>query len=361
MSFKYHSSNSSPKINAIDLFCGVGGLTYGLTRAGIKVKAGMDVDPNCRFAFESNNAAKFLLSDVSLTKSSELKEILKGSATTLLAGCAPCQPFSTYSRSGRNRNYHKQWPLLLHFGRLVSEVRPTLITIENVPQIKDHEVFLRFLDMLDGYFFWWSIVDCSALGVPQTRKRLVLIGSTLGSDKLELATSSNSNVTVRETIGHLRSLAAGEQDPNDALHAAPSLSSINLQRIKASIPGGSWKNWPESLRSKCHTKQTGQTYPSVYGRMEWDRPSPTITTQCFGYGNGRFGHPEQNRAISLREAAMLQTFPENYKFVESPCEVKFNRLGRLIGNAVPVNLGHAIGTTLLDHVRHYNNLNRVKS
>jgi DNA (cytosine-5)-methyltransferase 1 len=156
--------------------------------------------------------------------------------------------------------------------------------------------------------------------------------------------------TVRQAISALPRLNAGECHPDDSLHMASSLSELNLLRIKASRPGGTWRDWPEELKATCHKKNSGTTYPSVYGRMEWDRPAPTITTQCFGYGNGRFGHPEQDRAISLREAAILQTFPANYKFAPSDTIIKFNKMGRLIGNAVPVRLGEVIAQSLIAHV-----------
>ncbi len=341
------------KIQAVDLFCGVGGLTHGMIRAGIKVRAGVDIDCHCKFSFEANNDAKFIEADVAKLQAEVVQRLFRGERLTLLAGCAPCQPFSTYSRSGRNQNYESQWPLLRQFGRLVSEVQPTFITMENVPQLVDHEVFQSFLVALNGYSLWWKVIDCTAFGIPQTRKRLVLLGSKLGPEKLELAETFNSVVTVRETLAHLQPVSAGESDPNDPLHVAPSLSAVNLERIRASAPGGTWRDWPPRLRAKCHLKATGQTYPSVYGRMEWDKPSPTITTQCFGFGNGRFGHPEQDRAITLREAAMLQTFPENYQFVASATEVRFNRLGRLIGNAVPVTLGEEIANALIKHANHY--------
>jgi DNA (cytosine-5)-methyltransferase 1 len=159
--------------------------------------------------------------------------------------------------------------------------------------------------------------------------------------------------TVRNSIFHLPKLKAGETDRNDPWHTASSLSELNLRRIKASKPGGTWRDWDKSLLAKCHRKISGQTYPSVYGRMEWDSPCPTITTQCFGYGNGRFGHPEQDRAISLREAAILQTFPSDYKFLPSGEKASFYKLGRLIGNAVPVKMGKVIAQSLLEHLRKY--------
>lgn len=339
-----------PKIKAVDLFCGVGGLTHGLTKGGIEVVTGVDVDPTCRFPFETNNSAEFVEHDVASLESDTVARWFGNAELRLLTGCAPCQPFSTYSRSGRNKQYHAQWPLVLSFGRLVRDIQPELIAMENVPQLVDHPVFQDFLDSLQGYAKWWSVVDCSSFGVPQTRKRLVLLASKIGSDNLELLPSEGDSATVRKTIKDLPPISAGECHPDDSLHAASSLSKLNLQRIRASKPGGTWRDWPPHLLAACHKKSSGATYPSVYGRMEWDKAAPTITTQCFGYGNGRFGHPEQDRAISLREAAMLQTFPRDYAFVPEGEQIKFNKIGKLIGNAVPVRLGEVIADRLVSHV-----------
>lgn len=343
-------NESTPRIVGVDLFCGVGGLTHGLVRGGIQVAAGVDIDASCRYPFEANNSAVFLERDVAKLKAEEISRYYDGADLTLLAGCAPCQPFSTYSRSGRNSEYESQWPLVMAFGRLAKRIKPDLITMENVPQLADHAVFEQFLNSLTGYKKWWSVVECTSIGVPQTRKRLVLLASRLGREGLELTATDSPDRSVRETIASLAPLKAGQSHPSDPLHMAPSLSPLNLQRIKASRPGGTWRDWPPELQATCHKKTTGATYPSVYGRMEWDRPAPTITTQCFGYGNGRFGHPEQDRAISLREAAMLQTFPESYAFVPPGEPVKFNKMGRLIGNAVPVRLGEVIAHSLIKHV-----------
>lgn len=342
---------ANPRITAVDLFCGVGGLTQGLVRGGVQVAAGVDIDPSCRYPFEENNSAIFLERDVDRLDAAEVSNFFVGGDVSLLAGCAPCQPFSTYSRSGRNGDYESQWPLVLAFGRLVKRVKPDLITMENVPQLVDHAVFAQFLRDLRGYKTWWALVDCKSFGIPQTRKRLVLLASRLGDEGLWLQPMDDQEMTVRKAIGALPAIRAGERDPSDALHVAPSLSEINLHRIRASRPGGTWRDWPAELQAACHRKTSGATYPSVYGRMEWDKPGPTITTQCFGYGNGRFGHPEQDRAISLREAAILQTFPPEYRFAPNGAAIKFSRMGRLIGNAVPVRLGEVIAGSLIAHVQ----------
>lgn len=342
--------SSSSEITAVDLFCGVGGLTHGLRRGGINVAAGIDIDAECAHAYEANNGASFIQQDVATLDVVSVKRLLGLSRFTLLAGCAPCQPFSTYSRSGRGRQHAKEWPLLLDFGQLVQDVQPDLVTMENVPQILDDEVFDGFLERLSGYHTSWSIVECAAYGIPQTRKRLVLFASKLGCEPITLTAPDGPPASVKDVIGDLPAIEAGERSRNDPLHVASKLSTLNLARIRASVPGGTWRDWPTSLLADCHRRSTGATYPSVYGRMRWDRPAPTITTQCFGYGNGRFGHPEQDRAISLREAAMLQTFPQDYSFVPPGGTIRFNRLGRMIGNAVPVRLGELIAQALVRHV-----------
>lgn len=338
---------TTAEIGAIDLFCGVGGLTHGLQRAGVEVLAGIDIDPACRYPYEANNTAQFILKSVADLKASDLEDLWADSQLRLLAGCAPCQPFSTYSRSGRSERSSEDWQLVAEFGRLVKESQPDYVTMENVPQLEGHAVFQDFLSWFKGYETSWNVIDCTTIGVPQTRSRLVFVASKHGPVAFPPA-SSESTKTVRDAIGRLPAIKAGGVDEKDHLHRAPRLSPKNLQRIRASKPGGTWRDWPEELRAACHQRESGGTYPSVYGRMAWDEPSPTITTQCFGYGNGRFGHPEQDRAISLREAAMLQTFPRKYKFVESAEDVRFNRLGRLIGNAVPVRLGEVVGQALID-------------
>ena len=121
--------------------------------------------------------------------------------------------------------------------------------------------------------------------------------------------------------------------------------------MEHSVPDGSWRDWPEELIADCHKKVQGSTYSSVYGRMSWNKPSPTITTQFYGFGNGRFGHPDQNRAISLREGAILQTFDETYKFAPDARSINFRTLGRMIGNAVPVRLGQVVGQSIVEHIK----------
>lgn len=339
------------QIAAVDLFCGVGGLTHGLTRAGVNVRLGVDLDPACRFPMEANNAAKFMEADVSEIMPSDILTAFEDTDITLMAGCAPCQPFSSYSQSARKKGPHDDWKLLMSFSKLVLSVRPKLVTMENVPPLRKQQIFKDFVADLHGagYHVDFEVVDGRDIGLPQRRQRLVLIASLLGP--ITIPEVAKPPVTVRDAISQLPPIAAGASDPSDTLHASASLSELNLERIRHSKPGGTWRDWPEDLVAACHSRASGSTYPSVYGRMEWDQPAPTMTTQCYGFGNGRFGHPEQDRAISLREAAMLQSFPETYAFVPDDTRVNFNTLGRMIGNAVPVMLGEFIGEILVEHVQ----------
>jgi len=343
--------SAESQIVAVDLFCGVGGLTHGLTKAGVKVGLGVDLDPECRFPMETNNAAKFLEADVANLLPSDVLEAFGDAQITLLAGCAPCQPFSSYAQSVKRDAPHGDWELLRSFSKLVLAVRPTLVTMENVPPLLKQQIFKDFVGDLHkaGYHVDFKVVDGREIGLPQRRQRLVLVASLLGP--ILIPDAAKPPATVRDTIAELPPLSAGSSDPYDPLHAAASLSELNLARIRHSKPGGTWRDWPSELISACHVRRTGATYPSVYGRMAWDAPAPTMTTQCYGFGNGRFGHPEQDRAISLREAAMIQSFPKDYAFIPDGARVNFNTLGRMIGNAVPVLLGEFIGEILVAHVK----------
>ena len=342
----------SKKIACVDLFCGAGGLTHGFVLEGIPVVAGIDMDPACRFPYEANNdQAKFVERDISQVSANELNKLFGDADLKILAGCAPCQPFSTYAQRYELDGKDGKWGLLYHFARLAEQTNPDVITMENVPTVAKHVVFHDFVDTLKrlGYKVWFDVVDSSKYGVPQMRRRMVLLASKYGEIKMIEPTHPKPS-TVRQAIGRLRSLQAGEAASRDRLHASSSLSEKNLKRIRASKPGGTWRDWPDHLVADCHRAESGRTYPGVYGRMEWDKPAPTMTTQCYGFGNGRFGHPEQDRAISLREAAILQSFPRDYVFVPNDGEVSFTALGRLIGNAVPVALGRAIAKSIDVHL-----------
>lgn len=342
---------------AVDLFCGIGGLTKGLSLAGIDVAAGFDVDESCRFAYEKNNHAAFICEDIMNVEAEEIMKYYQGAEIKILVGCAPCQPFSRYSSRYRKEGHHdEKWKLLYSFSYLVKECAPDVVSMENVPNLRDEVVFFDFVDTLQelGYCVDYQVVNCMQYGVPQNRKRLVLLASKLGEIHLIPPMYNKKNYrTVWMAIGHLPAIKDGEICESDMMHRSSRLSAINRKRIEQSVPGGTWREWDEELRLDCHKKNSGRTYPSVYGRMKWEQPSPTITTQFYGYGNGRFGHPEQNRAISLREGAILQSFPEDYIFVDKEHPPKKRELGTHIGNAVPVELGKAIGVSICQHLEKF--------
>jgi len=345
----------------VDLFCGIGGLTHGLELAGLNVVAGFDIDSTCKYAYEVNNNAVFIESDISELTTEEITRHYAKECIRILVGCAPCQPFSKYTNRYRKGDYKQQceknygkWQLLESFSQKIEAILPDIVSMENVPELICTDVFKRFLETLErsGYSTSYSIVACSGYGVPQSRKRLVLLASLHGDISLiPPLFSPEEYITVKQAIGQMPKLKAGERHSVDDLHFCSDLTAINIKRIKSSIEGGTWRDWDESLKLDCHKKETGKSYPSVYGRMSWDTPSPTITTQFYGYGNGRFGHPEQNRAISVREGALLQSFPPDYKLIPKDSSTSIRALGTHIGNAVPVELGRAIGISIMKHIR----------
>lgn len=350
-----------PRFEVVDLFCGIGGLSYGLKTAGFHILAGYDLDWTCQYAYETNTGGKFNYRDVNTITGDEINKLYSKRKNTIrvLAGCAPCQPFSSYAFKNKQKDPNK-YDLLYQFGRLVEEVRPDIVTMENVTQIigfKAKPVLQDFVNGLTslGYSVEVNRVYCPNYGIPQTRRRLVLLASKHGEIHLIPATHDKRHyITLRDAIGHLPTLAAGESDPTDPLHRAKRLSDINMQRIIATPYGGSWRDWPDELKLQCHKTEKGRSFGSVYGRMVWDKPASTITTQCTGLGNGRFGHPEQNRAITAREAALIQTFPRTYHFFEDEHRVSIVKASRYIGNAVPPRLGEVIGQSIIRHIKSIN-------
>lgn len=342
-------------VSAVDLFCGAGGLTHGLMQAGIKVEAGIDIDEKTEFAFLANNPeASYFKWDVGGKKYPSIEKLFAPHKYRLLAGCAPCQPFSKLTQA---IDRHQCWDLLNNFARFIIGIEPELVTMENVPELADRgsDVFKKFIRTLERLDYWvdWRIVKCEEYGVPQFRRRLVLLASRLGELNVPEGTLTTAGEwkTVRKTIAKLPPLKSGEECGNDRLHVAPRLSDLNLKRIKATKhDGGNRHEWPDELVLECHKKKSGERYHSIYGRMWWDRPSPTMTTLCTGIGNGRFGHPKQDRSITLREAALLQSFPRGYEFWPKNKVLNRGAVSRMIGNAVPPKLAKALGKAILEHV-----------
>ncbi len=338
-------------MKGIDFFCGGGGLTRGLNDAGIEIIAGVDIDNRCQNTYEHNNPqSSFINANIKDIGTKVIRSLKRGGnfSDFLFAGCAPCQPFSTQHKGMGSQHLAT---LLSEFGRLVEEFLPGFVFIENVPgiaRVKGYSTFLRFLNMLlhNHYVYCYDVIDAKFYGVPQNRRRLVLLASRLKQPaipKYKFGTELRPFKTVRQAIAHYPAITSGESHPDVPNHVASLLSKINIERLQATPhDGGDRRAWPSHLRLNCHSgNYNGHT--DVYGRMYWDKPSPALTGRCNSVSNGRYGHPEQDRAITLREAAALQTFPDGYIFHGSVTHV-----AKQIGNAVPVRLAETIGKSILN-------------
>jgi DNA (cytosine-5)-methyltransferase 1 len=252
------------KVAGIDVYCGAGGLSCGLQRAGIRIVAGIDVDRACTFPFTHNIKSTFINRDVRDVSPVELQGFYPQGFYRLLAGCAPCRPFSKY-RCGTKPSDHADWGLLAYFTKLVVNILPEFVTMENVPEMQDSPVFAEFLETLmrNDYSVDIHVVYCPQLGIPQKRKRLVLLASKIGEISVPKGSLSRLKFkTVRDCISGLPAIEAGESDANDPLHKARSCTPINIMRLKSSKPGGTWRDWPKALRAPCHRRKTGSTFPS---------------------------------------------------------------------------------------------------
>jgi DNA (cytosine-5)-methyltransferase 1 len=343
--------------NIVDLFCGVGGLTHGLKTEGFNVIAGIDFDNTCKYAFEKNNNSTFLHENLITMHSDSITELYPANSLKILVGCAPCQAFSTYSK---NKGTNDKWKLLYSFSRIINDVKPDIISMENVPNLLKYDngtVFRDFVANLRNlnYHVTYSVVSAQDYGVPQRRNRLVLFASKFADIQIIEPTHKDNYVTVRQAISHLPPVTDGVSHKNDILHRTRKLTPINKKRIMATPQGGGWHDWKPELLLECHKKASGRTFRDVYGRMRWDDVAPTLTTQCIGIGNGRFGHPEQDRAITMREAAILQSFPEDYEFYDPETPMSTVSVCRHIGNAVPARLGQVIAQSIKKHLEIYDN------
>lgn len=337
-------------MNAIDFFCGGGGMTKGLIDAGINVVFGLDSSALCKETYENNNQIPYLERDILDVTAEQLQSeypVLLDNDELLMVGCAPCQPFSVLNPN--NPAEHRSVNLLNEFGRIVQGIHPAHILVENVPGLRGRgeNVLRSFLDMLEeeGYEYDFDIVNAKNYGVPQNRRRFILIASRRFLPHIPEPTHGKGLLpyrTVFETISGYPELNAGETHETIPNHRAAGLSMINIQRLLATpLNGGSRTEWPKELWLNCHENFAGHT--DVYGRMSWNNVAPTLTVKCYSISNGRFAHPQQNRAISLREAAALQTFPDDYVFYGNLQEV-----GKQIGNAVPVLLARTMGEYILE-------------
>ena len=341
-------SRKNKIVKVIDLFCGIGGMTHGFVNEGFEVVAGIDNDPTCEYGYVRNNDATFVCKDIASVTGKELNEMYGACDVRVLIGCAPCQPFSHLNPTSIRKE--KLAPLQ-KFAQLIKDIKPEIVSMENVKGLIDRggdTVFKEFIEALNknGYQVSYRVVDTSDYGVPQKRMRLVLLASRLGEIRLIAPTHTEKGKrTVRDVISDLEPLKDGEVSTHDPLHRARKLSSLNKMRIRAtSKDGGSSSEWSEKLKLECHKKPSGKTYGSVYGRMRWDDVAPTITGGCHNPSKGRFLHPCQNRTITLREAALLQGFPADYKFDLSHGK---EAIALMIGNALPPPFISAHARTLM--------------
>lgn len=317
---------------AIDVFAGCGGLTTGLKMAGFSVVAAIEIDEKARHTYALNHPEALLVGrDVRHVTGQHLMSeigIARGDLD-LLAGCPPCQGFSTIRRRNKMRAAKDaRNDLIDDFSRLAIELQPKLIMMENVPGLEQYEKFEVFLKLLEkhGYQVTYGVVNVADFGVAQRRRRLILLASILGKPQLSKPTSGV--VTVQEAIGRLPQ--AGQS--GDPVHDLPEMRSERIKALIRHIPkdGGSRHSLPESMQLACHKKSDG--FNDVYGRMKWNDLAPTITGGCTNPSKGRFLHPAEDRAITLREAAILQGFPTDYKFDVSHGK---EALSLMIGNALP--------------------------
>ncbi|RKO68085.1 DNA cytosine methyltransferase [Desulfofundulus salinus] len=338
------------EFTAVDLYCGCGGVTEGLKQSGFRVVAAVDNDPvACKTYRKNHPEVNLYESDIENVDPMIIRrEDLKGCDVDLLVVCAPCQPFSSLNR---NKGRDGRADLILQTVRFARVLRPAVIFLENVPGLTRYdEIISKLKEELRelGYRVGGPHkINAADYMVPQRRTRCILMVTRLidPPQPPPPLTPEGSRITVRATIGKLRPLKSGEKDPCDPLHAARKHNELTIKRL-SHIPkdGGSRSSLPSELQLKCHKGHDG--HPDVYGRMAWDSLAPTLTTGCTDVTKGRFAHPEQDRAITLREAALLQTFPKTYEFAGGPTAI-----ARQIGNAVPVEMVKALAPTFKKSIR----------
>ncbi len=331
--------------NAIDLFSGCGGMTEGLIKAGFQVRAAVEIDKYASQVYRANHNKHGVVmfeEDIRSLNSNNILKILSGEPLHLLAGCPPCQGFSSLRRKNKKRSSKdNRNSLILEYLRMIEELQPITIMMENVPGIENYTHFKKVFSKLKklGYNPKYSIVNVASYGVPQRRKRLVLLGSLLGEVNIP---QGNSNLrTVRDFIGDLESV----EKTHDSVHKRyPRHSEEVMKRIRLTPHnGGSRKDLPDEYTLECH-KQDGIGFNDVYGRLKWDDVSSTITGGCLNPSKGRFLHPEEDRSITAREAALLQTFSRDYVF---PDEIPLSKIALMIGNALPPLLCELQSASLL--------------
>lgn len=342
-----------PKFRAIDFFCGGGGMTCGLRQAGIDVIAGVDFDKNAKETYEYNNPGSvFINTDIRRLHSNYFERKLgvqRNDDNLILVGCSPCQYYSIINTD--HTKSRKSRDLLINFARFIEYYMPGYVLVENVPGIITNEEsilprFLKKLHLLGYTHVAQDIVDMSEYGVPQSRRRFSLIATRLNKE-VTLPEKAEMVLKVSDVLGEANGFArieAGHRDASPFAHSVAGLSEISMRRLKATPhDGGSRLSWKddEELQLPCYVGKD-DSFKDNYGRISWGKPSPTITTKFFSISNGRFAHPEEDRALSIREGATLQTFPKDYEFKTNSIDAA----ARIIGNAVPCEYARRLGETI---------------
>jgi DNA (cytosine-5)-methyltransferase 1 len=346
-------------LHAVDFFCGGGGMTCGLRQAGIDVVAGIDFDKSVGDTYEYNNAgSKFIHADIRRLRSNYLEKhfgLQKNDDKLIFVGCSPCQYYSVINTDHTKAQQSKN--LLRNFARFVEYYRPGFVLVENVPGIltnKDSILpeFLKTITKIGYDNYLYEIVDMSYYGVPQTRKRFSLIATRLPHIDLSMPPKDTEKAILQDYLGVAHGfpkITAGHKDDTAFNHTTAGLSRKSLLRLaKTNHDGGSRLCWAhdKELQLPCYIGKD-DCFNDNYGRMWWKRPAPTITTKFFSVSNGRFAHPDEDRAISIREGATLQTFPVDYVFKTS----SIANAAKIIGNAVPCEYARRLGVHILQYSR----------
>jgi len=354
--------NQNLQLQAVDFFCGAGGVTCGFNSIGIKVLGGIDIVDKFKKTYEENNKAIYINEDVSNMSPEKLQKILpitQNQDNLIFVGCSPCQ---YYSNLKSDKTKSKAGRLLLDdFKEFVLHYKPGFVFIENVPglETKGGSPLHRFKKELrkEGYTFDQKVLNSKYFGVPQSRRRFVLIGTRL-LEKIELpkqVRKKSSIVTVEKAIGNYKTfpkINMGHKDNSSFQHSVAKLSDLNLERVRATPKdGGTRRSWENNKRLQLECYKDHDGHYDVYGRLFWNKPAPTITTRFIYTSTGRYSHPEQDRALSIREGATLQSFPLDYKFYSS----NQGAIATMIGNAVPPKLAEAIGLSLNTHWNKWQN------
>lgn len=349
-------------MTAADIFAGGGGLTVGLKRAGFQVVAAVENEPNAFSTYKSNHPeVQAFKQDVRTVKGSSLLKWSPVSKIDLLAGCPPCQGFS--SLTSKQKKVDPRNELIREMTRLIAEVKPRAVMMENVPGLvtKGKHLFDELLDTLHGmgYIVSWDILQVADFGIPQNRRRFVLLAGKEFCIELPIPTHSWHGrggllpwKSLKDVIGGLSepvTLREAKKKGGPShfdWHVVRDVTEANLLRLKNTAAGKGRRELPTDLRPDCH-KDTDDGFSNVYGRMTWDQVPVTITGGCTTFSKGRFGHPEKDRTISVREAARIQTFPDDYHFDTPYMEYACN----IIGNALPCDFAEVVARCCLDSLQ----------